>query len=160
MQIFFYSWSGKTRTCAEISKKILKGELIEITEVKARKRGIWGFIKSGYEASKNWVSEINPLPETQGDTVVLAFPVWASKLPPAVHGALNIMGFNNKNVIVITTMGGAAKDLPCYEIVRNVMKCKGALGVTFIPVVTGGTSEEQWEALLKRELLKVAPISN
>jgi len=159
-QILYYSWNGKTRICAGAAAKLLHAGLTEIQERYPRKKGFFGFLRSGYEATKQKTAEIQMLPALTADTVVLAFPVWASKTPPAVNTALRTLDFNGRRVIAIITMGGAAKQIPCYDILTEQVQQRGGTVAAIIPVVTGGTSEEQWEATLKRELTRLGELES
>lgn len=153
--IFYYSWSGKTRTCAEDVAGLLKCTLTEITEAVPRKKSIFGFLKSGYEASTLKTSEIKTLPAIDADRIILAFPIWAGKIPPAVNTALKTLDFRGRNVIVINTMGGEPKSVPGIELARKQIKQRGGAEVDFIAIVTGRTSEEMWKSKLRRDLAQL-----
>lgn len=152
--IFYYSWGGKTKRCAEMTAALLNGALTEIKERTLRKKSIFGFLKSGYEAAKQKPSEIEALPAVSGDRIILAFPIWAGKTPPAINTTLKTLDFTNRQVTVIMTMGGRNTSLPAVDMVRNQIAQRGGLEASFISVVTGGTTEEKWENTLRRELEK------
>lgn len=86
--IVYYSWTGSTREAAQAVSEAVEGELLEITEIKNR-RGIWGFITGGFQASTRKASRIREtLPDPQGyDAIFVGTPVWASK-PSAAFNAV------------------------------------------------------------------------
>jgi flavodoxin len=86
--VVYYSWTGSTREAAQAVSEAVEGELLEITETKSR-RGIFGFIKGGFQASTGKASRImETLPDPQGyDAIFVGTPVWASK-PSAAFNAV------------------------------------------------------------------------
>lgn len=153
--IYYYSWSGKTKYCAEAVAGLLKCGITEIVEVSPRKKSIFGFLKSGYEAAIQKTSEIVALPAFNGEQIVLAFPIWAGKIPPAVNTALQTMDFKDYKVLIINTMGGEAKSNPGDDIVRNKIIKGGGSDVAFIRIVTGRYSEGIWKNMLRNELKRM-----
>lgn len=156
--IFYYSWGGKTRTCAQAVAGMLACNITEITETVPRKKSILGFLRSGYEATKMKTAEIMTLPAVEVDQIILAFPIWAGKIPPAVNTALRTLEFKDRNVIVINTMGGEPKNLPAVELTRAQIMQRGGADVKFIAVVTGGTREVEWKSKLTRDLAQLKVI--
>lgn len=153
--IFYYSWSGKTRTCAEAAARMLSCGITEILERIPRKKSILGFLKSGYEASIQRSSQIMPLPDKEVDMIVLAFPIWAGKIPPAMNTALQTLNFKDRKVLVINTMGGESDSFPGQELARSMIMQRGGLEVSFIRIATGRSSEVNWEHRLRTELKRL-----
>lgn len=153
--VIYYSWSGKTRHCAELAAGIIQCGITEIVEVVPRKRSLWGFLKSGYEASTEKTSEIKPLVTPEADTLVLAFPVWAGKIPPAVNTALRTLDVSGRKVVVINTMSAEDKTFPGIALAQDLLTRRGAAAVNFIAITTGRYPEEIWDATLQRKLAQV-----
>lgn len=157
--ILYYSWSGKTRACAENVAQMLQCSITEIKETLPRKKSILGFLKSGYEASRLKTSEIRTLPALEEDQIILAYPIWAGKIPPAVNTALRTLDFKDRRVLVINTMGGKPKSLPAVELARTQIMQRGGLEVTFISVVTGRVPEEVWKSKLQKDLTRLEVVN-
>lgn len=151
-QIVFYSWSGKTKHCADIAARLLGSSPREIVETIPRKKSILGFLKSGYQASKEKVSEIHPIGTLEGDQLVLAFPIWAGKMPPAINSALAQIDFTNKRVLVINTMGGESKTIPSNQLTRDIIVQRGGTVVGFVAIVTSRSVPEALEMQVKAAL--------
>ncbi len=153
--VFYYSWGGKTRTCAQTVARMLGCNITEITEAMPRKKSILGFLRSGYEASTMKTSEIKTLPAVEEDRIILAFPIWAGKIPPAVNTALRTLDFKDRNVVVINTMGGEPKNLPAVDLARTQILQRGGAQVDFIAIVTSRSSEDAWKSKLTRDLTQL-----
>lgn len=154
-QILYYSWNGKTRHCAQTAGRLLNAPVTEIVERCPRKKGVLGFLRAGYEASKQKHADIQMLPSLDGEMVVLVFPVWASKTPPAINTALRTLDFAGRQVVAIITMGGPTKHIPCYDIVGDLVRQRGGALAGIIPVVTGRTEEDQWDADIRQGLARL-----
>jgi flavodoxin len=78
--VVYYSWMGSTRAAAEAIAGAVRGDLLELRE-KDRRKGIWGFLKGGFQASTGRGSRLDiDLPGPAGyDAVFIGTPVWAGK---------------------------------------------------------------------------------
>lgn len=100
--IAYYSQGGSTRAVCEAMKNE-NTDLYEIKEVK--KRGVFGAFTSGaFGAIKGRGSKIAPVElDTQTyNRIILAHPIWASSVPPAVISFLEQAPISGKDVIVMT----------------------------------------------------------
>jgi flavodoxin len=88
--IMYYSWTGSTREAAEAVAQAVGGELFEVTET-GRRKGLWGFIKGGFQASFGVPSRIREeLPDPkQYDAIYIGTPVWASNPCAAFMAVVN-----------------------------------------------------------------------
>ncbi len=107
--IAYYSRTGTTKTVAEQLANLMAADVEEIVDMKGRK-GVFGFIISGYQAMTEKVATIKP-PEkdtSQYDLVVIGTPIWAGKMSCAALAYLKAMaqdGKAPKAVAFITTSG-------------------------------------------------------
>lgn len=102
--IVYYSRSNNTRTGAEYIANKMGSELIELIEAKGRK-GLTGFIKSGYQAVSGKTSQLvgNPWEKAEKhSSLYLMTPIWGGKTTPAMNAFLNKADFKGKDVTVIT----------------------------------------------------------
>ena len=107
--IFYYSRSNNTRTGAQILAQKCNGELVELLETKGR-RGMTGFLKSGFQAVTGKKSELQGEPWTRMesfDKVYLMTPIWGGKGTPAMNRLVDEADFNGKDVTVITFQSDA-----------------------------------------------------
>ncbi|MBD3350447.1 MAG: hypothetical protein GF364_03075, partial [Candidatus Lokiarchaeota archaeon] len=79
--ILYYSRTGRTESIAQILKKRLNADMIEITDDMNRK-GFLGLLRCMGEAIKESIPEIYPkeLPLDEYQLVLLGSPVWGGSL--------------------------------------------------------------------------------
>lgn len=83
--VAFYSRSGNTKRAAGIIAKTLGAEMDEIIDKKNR-RGILGFLRAGYDATRGKTTEIEFHKDPSGyDLVVIGTPTWNGRVTPAVR---------------------------------------------------------------------------
>src|SRR5271157_241968 len=87
--VVYYSRTGSTRKVAQAISDQLDGSMEEITEPKSRK-GIIGFMRSGFEAMRQKPSKINPITTNPADFdfVIIGSPVWGGALSSPVRAFL------------------------------------------------------------------------
>lgn len=102
--IVFYSRSNNTRYAAEQLAKKLDARTIELEEPGNRK-GVFGFIKSGFQAASTGTTKILGEPWKEigpYDTLYLLTPIWASNGTPAMNTFLANAELHGKQVTVVT----------------------------------------------------------
>ena len=117
-----YSWKGHTEKVATALAEILGAELVRIEP--ARESGIAG---NALKAFFGMRSAIRPAKtDLSGtDTLVIASPVWAGKVPPYVNEYLaSVTGGNGKPFHVLVEMGGRG-DASAIGLVRKALEKKG-----------------------------------
>jgi menaquinone-dependent protoporphyrinogen IX oxidase len=101
--VAYYSRNGSTKSVAEMVAEKLEAELFEIVDLTNRK-GIIGFIKAGFQARKKVHSSIKSLPLALFDgveEVIIASPIWASNLAPAINTFIDKAHFEGRLVKLI-----------------------------------------------------------
>jgi hypothetical protein len=127
--VVFYSRSNNTRTGAEYLAGKLGAEIIELTEAKGRK-GLAGFIRSGYQAVSGKTSELmgDPWEKTEKHSdLYLMTPIWGGKTTPAMNTFLQNAVFEGKKVTVITFQAdekGAGTKV-VYDSIRQIVESGG-----------------------------------
>jgi len=107
--VVYFSRTGCTQTLArEISKLLPGAQLEEIREVQSRK-GVLGYLRSGLEALVATAPYIEPLQKdpSQFDIVVLACPVWMSRIASPMRTYLLKMESRLPRVAFLVTEGGS-----------------------------------------------------
>ncbi len=83
--VAFYSRDGHTKRAAEIVTESLNGDIDKIEDEKSRK-GIIGFLRAGYDATRGKTTDINfSKNPADYDVVILGGPVWNGRVTPAVR---------------------------------------------------------------------------
>jgi hypothetical protein len=104
--VAYYSRTGTTRAVAQELASRLGADLEEIVDTRGRK-GFWGWLGAGRDASKKSKTTIAPVKRDPAgyDLVVLGTPVWAWNMTPAIRTYIlaNRDGF--KQVAFFCTMG-------------------------------------------------------
>jgi flavodoxin len=106
--VVFYSRSGRTRKVAEAIANALECDIEEIQDVRSRK-GLFGWLRSGYEAATRKLPPIRSTVKDPGeyDLVIIGSPVWGSTMASPVRSYLT--QHKRKlinNVALFCTMGG------------------------------------------------------
>lgn len=120
--IAYYSLSGRTRKIVEqVEKTLEECEVEEIKDLNAR-RGIIGFIRNGRRAMKEKqtdiiTSEKNP---SEYDLVILASPVWAANMTPAIRTYMERYKDKIKASAFILTCGSSGDD-KALEKMENIV---------------------------------------
>ncbi|NTW71257.1 MAG: hypothetical protein HGA49_03330 [Eubacteriaceae bacterium] len=127
--VVYYSWTGNTQAGAEKAAELLGVPLIKICEKKERK-GLTGFIKSGFQAVNHIESELKPECISQAnefDKLVLMFPIWAGNLIPPIHSFLDQSDFNGKKIILITDQADPKheKSSEIHNEARKLIEARG-----------------------------------
>ncbi|MFO8191374.1 MAG: hypothetical protein R6U08_01145 [Bacillota bacterium] len=102
--VVFYSRSNNTRTGAMFLADRLNAELVELVEAQKR-RGLTGFLKSGYQAVARRASELEgkPWEKIEGfDKLYLMTPIWGGNGTPAMNRFVRKADFSGKEVTVVT----------------------------------------------------------
>jgi len=129
--VVFYSRSNNTRTGAEYMAKKVGAELIELIEDKGRK-GLTGFIKSGYQAVAGKMSHLEGEPWKEAEkylSLYLLTPIWGGKITPAMNRFLQETNFKDRKVTMITFQAdekGAGSEI-LYDSTRQIVENHGGI---------------------------------
>ena len=106
--VVYYSRSGNTRFAAEQISKEIGGEIEEIIDKKKRK-GLLGFVSSGYDATRGRATKIAAIKRSPKDydLVVVGTPMWNKRITPAVRTYLRDNNFSEKRVALFCTNLGS-----------------------------------------------------
>jgi NAD(P)H-dependent FMN reductase len=125
-RIAYYSWQGHTEKVATALARLLNAELVPIEPVNN--------CRVGREALKAFFgvrSQIRPADADLAgiDTLVIACPVWAGKVPPYINTYLDsVTNGSGKPFHVLVEMGGRG-DTSAIAVVRTALERKG---MTFV----------------------------
>ena len=105
--VVFYSRTGRTRKVATELAHALNAELDELHET-CNREGLVGFLVGGRDAWLERDTNLAPLKyDPSGhDLVVLAGPVWAFTVCPAIRAYLKLCGSRIRAAACIATQGG------------------------------------------------------
>jgi len=126
LRVVYYSWKGHTEKVASALAKLLDAELVRIEPVSD-----CGMAGKAIKALFGMKSPIRPMTtDLSGvDTLVIASPVWAGKVPAYVNQYLDsVTGGGGKPFHVIVEMGGRG-DQSAIAVVRKALERKG---MTFV----------------------------
>jgi flavodoxin len=121
-RIVYYSWKGHTEKVATALAKLLDAELVRIEpdrECRVVREAMKAFLgmKSPIKPAKYDLSGV--------DTLIIASPVWAGKVPPYVNTYLgSVTGGTGKPFHVLVEMGGRGNQ-PAIARVRTALERKG-----------------------------------
>lgn len=124
--VAYYSRSGNTKKVAEYLSKSLSFDLDEIRA--DNRKGVVGFVKSGYESVSNKKPEIffdkNP---SDYDLVIIGSPVWVGTISSPVRSYLDYC--KDADVAAFSTLGGSNPGKTFNEISLSVPSFKGMVNL-------------------------------
>ena len=106
--VVFYSRTGITRRAAEQLAGIMRADIEELVDLKNRS-GFWGYRRACKDALRKRLTEYRPTLSDPGryDLIVLATPVWAMTMAPAVRTYLEEHSPSISRAGFLCTMGGS-----------------------------------------------------
>jgi menaquinone-dependent protoporphyrinogen IX oxidase len=115
--VVYATRTGTGRTIAERIGKALNADVEQIDD-KVNRKGLFGFIRSGFQASTKRCSPIGPLSHDPAryDMTILISPVWAGSLSSPVRTFLRDNGAKLKDAVLVVSH--LAPDDP-YEKARD-----------------------------------------
>ncbi|AAL80838.1 hypothetical protein PF0714 [Pyrococcus furiosus DSM 3638] len=104
--VVFYSRSGTTKRVAQELAKALGADIDEVIDKKSRK-GILGFLRAGYDATRGRTTRIEFTKDlSEYDVVIIGTPVWNGRVTPAIRTYLLENRENIKQAIFFATCAG------------------------------------------------------
>jgi len=136
--VIYYSLTGKTELAAKSIAETLKIKSKKLEELKLRK-GLLGFLRSGYDAIKEVNSEIKSLDIniSDYDLIFIGTPVWAFKPVPAINAFIANTNFAGKKAVAFVTMGGSG-DKNTIKILKEKIEAKRGTLIASFSIRTGG----------------------
>lgn len=110
--IVYFSRTGTTKKIAEALKTKLNADIEEINDPTDRK-GVFGYLKSGKEATQKIMPEIGEIKSDlkSYDLVVVGTPVWAWNISSPMRSfAVKYLIGNPAQIAVFCTQGGSGSD--------------------------------------------------
>lgn len=119
MLVAYYSRTGNNEKLVNELQAILECDVEKIVDT-VNRRGVFGWLKSGYQATRRRMTKIEPIKKDPGsyDVVIISCPLWGSLMPPPIRTYI----FENKNkfnkVTFMSVSGGGKgndKTIPDFE---------------------------------------------
>ena len=104
--VVYFSRTGKTRAVAGKLAELLGAEIEEIRGTR-NYSGVLGFLRGVLDAMRKRTGKLASRHSTEGKkTVIVATPVWANGLPPAVRAYLRGADLSGRRACALATHGG------------------------------------------------------
>ncbi|TXT62487.1 MAG: hypothetical protein BAJALOKI3v1_570025 [Promethearchaeota archaeon] len=115
--VVYYTRTGNTQQIAEEIAGKLNADVEEIID-NTKRSGIFGWLRSGYHAVREKLTEIEEMKKNPQDydTIILGTPNWAGRLTPAIRTYISRYRDQFNNIAYFITMGGRAGD----ELIKNI----------------------------------------
>ncbi|MCD4694362.1 NAD(P)H-dependent oxidoreductase [bacterium] len=119
--IVYYSRTGYTKKIAEAIARASGADLEEILSKKNRK-GLFGYLKSGKEAARKELAEIEEVKKNvlEYDIVIIGTPVWVGNMTSPIRTYLNNNLGRFKQVAFFSTQG-SIKDQKVFNELREIL---------------------------------------
>lgn len=142
--VVYYSLTGKTKLVSQTIAGTLQAELVEIEELKPRRRGFLTYLTGGFAAVTNKGSKISPTNVNlkQYDTIFIGSPIWASRPTPAVNSFIYANNFEGLSIVPFFTMGGNNSEKALENITAKIERSQGKVIGSFAIKSYGLTNKE------------------
>jgi flavodoxin len=131
--VIYYSRSGNTRFVAERISQEIGADTEEIIDKKKRK-GIFGFILSGYDATRGRLTKVAEMKRSlkDYDLIVIGTPMWNKRITPAVRTYLRDNNFSEKRIALFCTSLGSEPERVFRTLKELMPRCRfvGELAIT------------------------------
>ena len=116
--ILYYSFGGTTKRHAEERAEKDGAELREIKEVSKRNKfTVW--IPGVFQAGRNAKTPIEPIGDLDSyDQIVLAGPIWAGNVAPAINSAAELLPKDSKVALLLVSGSGKGYGEKLAETIR------------------------------------------
>ncbi|RKZ32310.1 flavodoxin [bacterium] len=120
--VIYYSRTGNTAKIALKIAEILNADVEKIID-KTNRSGLWGYLKSGYQAARKRLTDIaepehNP---AHYDLIIIGTPVWAWTISAPVRTYIyHYWKQFPKNIAFFATMGGSG-DEKTFHNMQNII---------------------------------------
>ena len=122
-KVVYFTRTGTSKRVAEKVANKLSCEAIQITD-NMNWKGILGFIRGGYYATKNKNVDIKINGNLDGvDEIIVVTPLWAGGVSPAIKAFIRTTSLN-KIHLVVTSMGSNIKNPSGFKTVSDIVKSK------------------------------------
>ena len=145
--VVFYSRSRTTKRVAQEVAKALNADIDELIDKKSRK-GILGFLRAGYDATRGKTTEIEFEKDPYDyDLVIVGTPIWNGRVTPAIRTYLLWNREKIKNAAFFSTCAG--RPGKCLEQMEELWGKKPILRKVLIRKRLDEGTEELAEELKK-----------
>ena len=122
-KVVYFTRTGTSKRIAEKIANKLSLEAIQITD-NMNWKGVLGFIKGGYYASRNKPVDIKVAEKFNvTDDLIVVTPLWAGKVAPAIKTFLKTIACD-KIHLVVTSNASNLKDRLEFKSVSDITKSK------------------------------------
>ena len=107
--IAYYSRTGNNEKLVNELQAKLECDVEKIVDTVDRK-GVWGWLKGGYQASRKKMSRIEPTKKDPSEygLVIIAYPLWAGRMPPPTRTYVS-ENKNKFNRVALMSVSGRGK---------------------------------------------------
>ncbi len=130
--IVYYSYTGNTARIVRYLQEMMDWDVVELRP--ARQARLTGFLKyfiGGFLSLNNILPKLENVDVdwVKYDTIIMAGPVWAGRLAPAIRSFIKAVPFSNKDVGFLYTHEGGDKKVNAQ--IRNMIGSKNNLKGVF-----------------------------
>lgn len=154
--ILYYSKSGNTEYAAKYLAGKIDAALVKLVEKKGRK-GVLGFVKSGFQAINKRASELDGNPwEDIEEYAEMYFmtPIWASNGTPAFNAFMEKMDLEGKRIHVVTLQADPGKkgSSEVHEYFRTKIEKAGGQVVDSFALMSASPNKYAGNEQLEKEV--------
>lgn len=159
--ILYYSKTGNTRAACEALQKALGADITEIKDLNDRHSKLGG-IAGMLITILGWHTDIEPehVDMSSYSLVILASPIWAAKVAPAMRTFIDTNRFDERKVAIFTTSDSFLEEK--YQVkIRNLVKEVGGDVMGYFQVQAqvdvGGEKVPRSKEQIVQDAIKLVP---
>ena len=150
--VIYYSRTGNTKMIAEGLAEALSCPVEGLVDMQKRS-GIVGWLRSGKQAAKGEITELEPLEHTPGDfdLVIIGTPVWAGTMSTPVRSILSAHRDALPEVAFFCTSGGDKT----AQTFTDMQECCGQSPLATLAVSRAMIKKKEWRPAVERFITEV-----
>ena len=150
--VIYYSRTGNTEMVAEELAEALSCPAEKVNDG-VKRSGLLGWLRSGRQAAKGAISELEPMEHTPGDfdLVVIGTPVWAGTMSTPVRSFLEMHRDALPEVAFFCTAGGDKT----AQTFTDMEECCGQSPVATLAVSREMIKKKEWRPAVDRFIAEV-----
>ncbi|MDP2892657.1 MAG: hypothetical protein Q8O09_05930 [Bacillota bacterium] len=159
--VVFYSLYGSTKIAAQAIAQKKGAALYELSELRGKRTGIFGFIKSGFQAvtkKKTKLADYFTDEITACGAIYIGTPIWGGMPAPAVNSFIHHNDFSGKDVYIFTLQSDPEVEnmsKKAFSYLLSLIEAKGGRVKGLFPLLGSSNEAPNADSIMEQVSKKV-----